>query len=142
MNISIVGKGDNWELAPKEGVWGVNDIINWRPVTLAFEMHDLDREEYRKLKKRSGPRHDKATINRLRKGFAAMFGFTFVDEEGLEAEMMTLFRENPDTTFSKEELCGFLNCNTIKLNSMLRKFKDQIKSEQPGTVWIYSLKKE
>ena len=41
LKVSIVGKGEGWEVAP-EDAWGVNDLILRRPVSLLFEMHKLD----------------------------------------------------------------------------------------------------
>ncbi len=41
-NIIIIGKGNGWREAPKDGeTWGVNDLFLKCPLKLTFEMHDL-----------------------------------------------------------------------------------------------------
>lgn len=44
MKVIIIGKGPGWEKAPVEGeTWGLNDLVVYRPLTLTFEMHDIDK---------------------------------------------------------------------------------------------------
>lgn len=41
MKVIIIGKGVGWEKAPKDGeTWGINDVIQRRPVKLIIDMHD------------------------------------------------------------------------------------------------------
>lgn len=41
--VHILGLGSTWKLAPSEGeVWGLNRIVEHRPVRLIFSMHPLD----------------------------------------------------------------------------------------------------
>lgn len=45
VRICIIGKGPGWEDAPVEGeTWGVNSLILRRPVKLAFQMHDIEKD--------------------------------------------------------------------------------------------------
>ncbi len=45
MRIIIIGKGPGWKDAPADGeTWGVNSLVLRRPVKLAFQMHDLDKD--------------------------------------------------------------------------------------------------
>ena len=42
MKLIIVGKGNGWWDAPKEGeVWGINEVCIKHPCTRVFDMHDL-----------------------------------------------------------------------------------------------------
>ena len=42
MKVHIIGKGQGWQLAPKNGeTWGVNDLVLRRDVKKVFDMHNL-----------------------------------------------------------------------------------------------------
>jgi hypothetical protein len=44
MKVILIGKGPGWEKAPVGGEnWGLNDLVIYRPLTLTFEMHDIDK---------------------------------------------------------------------------------------------------
>ena len=47
MKVILIGKGEGWDRAPKEGeTWGVNDLCLRRPVKLIFQMHHNPDGEY------------------------------------------------------------------------------------------------
>ena len=66
--IHLMGLGPGWSLAPQCGpgvkIWGINNVLCWRPVDYVFELHDW----YNKLSRiRGGQAHLKG----IRKGVAA-----------------------------------------------------------------------
>lgn len=66
MKVIIVGKGTGWWNAPMDGeVWGLNDLLLHRPVSLSFEMHDIDEgRDPESLDYRSGLQKEIDEINR------------------------------------------------------------------------------
>jgi hypothetical protein len=67
--VHLMGLGPSWSLAPQCGpgvkVWGMNNVLNWRPVDYVFEVHDW----YQKMNRvRQGDFHQRAVRTAIRTG--------------------------------------------------------------------------
>lgn len=67
--IHLLGLGPNWSLAPQCGpgvkIWGMNNVLNWRPVDYVFEVHNFHNKLHRL---RGGEIHQRAVRKAIETG--------------------------------------------------------------------------